>query len=74
MKILIFNGSPNTTKGNSIKVTNAFIQGMEEASKHSNTIKTINIYDNNVKINDCIGCFTCWTKTPGKCAFRDSMD
>ena len=25
------------------------------------------------KVNNCIGCFTCWTKTPGICLHKDDM-
>jgi multimeric flavodoxin WrbA len=25
------------------------------------------------RINDCIGCFACWTKTPGVCIHKDEM-
>lgn len=24
-------------------------------------------------IMDCIGCWSCWWKTPGKCALKDNM-
>ena len=26
------------------------------------------------KIRPCIGCFTCWKKTPGRCVFKDGFD
>lgn len=28
----------------------------------------------NQEIHPCIGCFTCWKKTPGRCVFRDGFD
>ena len=31
--------------------------------------KYINLLNKN--ISNCIGCFGCWTKTPGKCIIRD---
>lgn len=34
-------------------------------------IKNIEIGKNDLK--DCIGCFSCWVKTPGECILRDSM-
>lgn len=24
-----------------------------------------------VKVHDCVGCWSCWWKTPGRCAFKD---
>lgn len=35
----------------------------------SNENKYIDL--SNLKISNCVGCFSCWTKTPGKCIIRD---
>ena len=35
----------------------------------SDDIKFINL--SSLKIANCIGCYGCWTKTPGKCVIRD---
>ena len=53
-----------------MKLTNAFIDGLNAAKK--NTIEQINV--NNKNIKPCQGCFYCWKKTPGKCVISDDMD
>lgn len=35
----------------------------------NNSIKIIDIFS--LEITNCIGCFSCWIKTPGKCIIRD---
>lgn len=71
MKILVLNGSPHKEKSNTIKITNAFVDGIRQAVDAD--ITQVDIYDKNTEINHCIGCFNCWTKTPGKCIFNDSV-
>lgn len=69
MNILIVNGSPRGTKSNSLKLTEAFLHGIEEVSPvHTETL-TISKLD----IKPCIGCFRCWRDTPGKCCISDDM-
>ena len=34
--------------------------------------KDIHYFDlSNLKIANCMGCFACWTQTPGRCVIRD---
>lgn len=66
MKILIINGSPRGEGSNTMKVTNAFIQGAGWTD-----VDTIDI--SKIKVGGCLGCFTCWSKTPGKCVIKDDM-
>jgi multimeric flavodoxin WrbA/putative sterol carrier protein len=35
--------------------------------------ETETIYLKEKDIHSCIGCYTCWTKTPGVCVFKDDM-
>lgn len=69
MKVLVINASPQTNKSNSYKLTTAFIKGLN--NKGNNEIK--NIVLSKLNINNCLGCFSCWIKTPGKCAINDDM-
>ncbi|KYH30959.1 NAD(P)H-dependent oxidoreductase [Neomoorella mulderi] len=66
--ILAINGSPRGRESNSDRLLQPFLAGAREAGATTETI-----YVTDLKINDCRGCFTCWTSTPGRCVFRDDM-
>lgn len=69
MKVLAINGSPRGAEGNTEVLLFEFLKGCEEAGAE---IETIYLKDKNIK--HCDGCFTCWTKTPGKCIHKDDME
>lgn len=67
MKVLVLNGSPRMERSNTLKITQAFLDGFPNNTER----EIVNIYARNIK--PCIGCFSCWTKTPGKCVINDDM-
>lgn len=69
MKVLAINGSPRGAKGNTEVLLEQFLKGCEEVGAE---IETIYLKDKDIK--HCSGCFTCWTKTPGKCIHKDDME
>ena len=69
MKILSINSSPRTGGESKTELMlNHLAEGMQEAGAE---VEVINLREK--KIRSCIGCFTCWTKTPGKCIQKDDM-
>lgn len=74
MNILIINGSPKGSRSNSLKLTNAFVQGIinkrKEAGKQTD-VEQIDVCK--LHIEPCRGCFACWKATPGKCCISDDM-
>ncbi|NLN48858.1 MAG: flavodoxin family protein [Clostridiales bacterium] len=67
MKVLVVNGSPKSDNSNSMHLTRAFLDG---AGWLDAEIIDVSKED----ISGCLGCFSCWNKTPGKCVINDGMD
>lgn len=69
MRILAINSSPRTGGQSKTELMlNHLIKGMRDAGAE---VEVVNLREKNIK--NCIGCFTCWTKTPGKCIHKDDM-
>jgi multimeric flavodoxin WrbA/putative sterol carrier protein len=67
--IVIFDGGPRNDKfSKTTFMVNNFIEGAKQAGANVEYFKLKN-YD----IKECTGCYTCWTKTPGECFFKDDM-
>lgn len=66
MRVFVINGSPKGDRSNTIRLTDAFLSGMGDAEIRRITLKDI-------RIRPCLGCFACWSKTPGKCCLSDDM-
>ena len=69
MKVLAINSSQR--KGGQSRtelMMNHLVEGMRQAGAE---VEVVHLRDKNIKY--CLGCFTCWTKTPGKCVQNDDM-
>ena len=75
MNILAINGSPKGKRSNTWRLTSAFLQGIATQEEHTRgqapTVETLNI--SSLAIKPCLGCFSCWSKTPGECCIHDDM-
>lgn len=69
MKVLAINSSPRGGGQSKTEMMLApLVKGMQDAGAE---VETVNLRQK--KINHCLGCFTCWTKTPGVCVQKDDM-
>ena len=68
MKILILNGSPKREKSDTMHITRAFLEGMQEAAHQE--IHVIDVIDRHIEY--CTGCFACKTNG-GTCIHDDDM-
>ncbi|WP_418316017.1 NAD(P)H-dependent oxidoreductase [Senegalimassilia anaerobia] len=75
MNILAINGSPKGKRSNTWRLTSAFLEGIvaweENGRKQAPAIETLSV--SALDIKPCLGCFSCWSKTPGKCCIHDDM-
>ncbi len=68
MKILVLNGSPKREKSDTLRVTRAFLEGMNEVQPQEEHI--IHVIDRHIEY--CQGCFACM-RNGGACAHDDDM-
>lgn len=69
MNILAINSSPRSAgQSKTALMLNHLVEGMREAGAD---VEIVNLREK--KINNCLGCFTCWSKTPGRCIQQDDM-
>ena len=67
--IVVLDGGPRNSKfSKTTFMVDSFIEGAKHAGANVETFKL-----KNYEINHCTGCYTCWTKTPGECIFKDDM-
>ena len=68
INILAIQGSPRGRESNTEIILRKFLEGAISVGAQAETI-----YLKEKKVRPCIGCYTCWTKTPGVCAIKDDM-
>ena len=69
MKVLALNSSPRSIEQSKTELMlNHLVDGMRDAGAE---VEVVHLRKK--KINNCLGCFICWTKTPGQCVQKDDM-
>lgn len=70
MNILVINGSPKGEKSNTYQLTGAFLKGVKRNAREVQIRERVVCQ---MHISPCLGCFSCWNRTPGKCCIDDDM-
>ena len=68
MKILVLNGSPKRDKSDTLHITRAFLDGMNDAAPQD--VSTVHVIDRHIEY--CTGCFSCM-RNGGNCIHEDDM-
>ncbi|MFC1704314.1 NAD(P)H-dependent oxidoreductase [Candidatus Omnitrophota bacterium] len=67
MNVVIVRANPRKN-GYTQSLTDLFIEGLRQGKAQVSEIDLTT-----KKINQCLGCYTCWLTTPGTCVHRDDM-
>lgn len=70
MNVLVINGSPKGDSSNTYRLTSAFLDGMKQRLQD---VQTKELSVSRMDIKPCLGCFSCWSRTPGQCCIQDDM-
>lgn len=70
MNVLVINGSPKGAKSNTYRLTTTFLEGIKQ---ELGDIQTKELSISRMDIKPCLGCFSCWNRTPGQCCIQDDM-
>ena len=69
MKVMALNSSPRGDGQSKTGIMlNSLVEGMREAGAE---VEAVSLRKKTIK--PCAGCFSCWTKTPGRCIHKDDM-
>jgi hypothetical protein len=68
LKVVVIQAAPRMEKGNTHLVLEPFVQGCVKAGADVETVLLAK-----KEIKPCVGCFTCYAKTPGVCIHKDEM-
>jgi multimeric flavodoxin WrbA len=69
MNILAFNSSP---RDHQTSKTELVLQNFLEGARRAGAV-TETLYLRDYKIKHCLGCYSCWLTTPGRCVQQDDM-
>ena len=67
-RVLVLTGNPRKKNGLTYFYLQALLEGMRRAGA---SVEEIMLYER--KIGHCLGCFHCWTRTPGHCIQKDDQ-
>ncbi len=66
MKVLALNGSPRMEASSTYHILKPLLAGMAAAGAETEVLHIRKLH-----LEPCIGCYTCWVRTPGECIHKD---